>query len=289
MKNWRAKRPLGVSPTTMTYNADGLRVKVQSPGGTLDTIWDGQAPLADAESTNAIRRNATKPTLYGDVIHQFGADPTRFYLYDALGSTIGLMDDDQNLTDSYLYKAYGEVLASSGSTVNPYQWVGRFGYQYDKITNDILQQYVRQRHYLPYTAAWLSQDRLPAVPFKTNLYNYLSSRPTSRIDPSGLKEPSAFDCFCEALAVVDIVTNNALIEVADCICGLITGLTAGEEVSSIDNPAAYWASWFFDCTVGFIFGGVPGAFVDLVAWIWQTGNLEVSRCCQQKLWEIIRP
>jgi RHS repeat-associated protein len=181
LRNLRSM-PFGMSPTMMTYNADGLRVKVQSPSQTLDKIWDGQTMIAEAESTNAIRRYATKPTLYGDVIHQFGADPTRFYLYDALGSTIGLMDDDQNLTDSYLYKAYGEVLASSGSTVNPYQWVGQYGYQYDKITNGILQQYVLQRHYLPYTAAWMSVDEWRFLS-RENLYRYALNRPTILTDP----------------------------------------------------------------------------------------------------------
>jgi RHS repeat-associated protein len=191
----------GTDITTMTYNADGLRVKVQSPGGTLDKIWDGQTMIADSENTNAIRRYASKPTLYGDILHQWGQDPKRFYLYDALGSTIGLTDDSQDLTDSYLYKAYGEVLSSSGSTVNPFQWVGRFGYQYDKITANILQQYVRQRHYLPYTAAWISEDPLVRdlirLGFSSDVqlaessqrYRYLHNQPTNLIDPPGLILP----------------------------------------------------------------------------------------------------
>ena len=108
-----------------------------------------------------------------------------FYHFDALGSAAGLTNSSQTLTDSYLYKAYGELLAPSGSTTNAFRWVGRQGYYFDNLASGALNQYyVRARHYSPTSAQWLSED-LHVIPGHPNLYQYSISSPTTILDPNG--------------------------------------------------------------------------------------------------------
>ena len=98
--------PVG-PPTTMVYNADGLRVRVEGTYQTLDKVWDlalgAGAPLvAETSGQSSVRRYAQKPVVYGDVLHQTGSGGTRMYLFDALGSTSG-PDRHQQESHRHLY------------------------------------------------------------------------------------------------------------------------------------------------------------------------------------------
>ncbi len=64
-----------------------------------------------------------------------------YYLQDALGSTKALTDATGTLTDSYAYDAYGDIIASSGSTSSAYQYAGE---QYD---SELGVYYNRARYY----------------------------------------------------------------------------------------------------------------------------------------------
>ncbi|MCS6859558.1 MAG: RHS domain-containing protein, partial [Abditibacteriales bacterium] len=55
----------------------------------------------------------------------------RYYHYDGLGSTRQLTDASQAVTDATSYDAWGNVLSSSGTTANPYKYVGSLGYYAD--------------------------------------------------------------------------------------------------------------------------------------------------------------
>ena len=59
---------------------------------------------------------------------------SRFYHLDALGSADRLTDASQAVTDSYLHKAFGILVTSSGSTVNPFRFVAAYGYYRDSST-----------------------------------------------------------------------------------------------------------------------------------------------------------
>ena len=73
---------------------------------------------------------------YGNLISQYRKGPTiwvpSYYQYDALGSTRVLTDESGNATDTYTYDAWGNEVAVSGSTVNPFRWVGQVGYYWDE-------------------------------------------------------------------------------------------------------------------------------------------------------------
>ncbi len=180
--------PAGVV-NTMIYNADGLRMGKTDSAGTEKFVWDKQNLLLETNTSNVTQAAYTlKPDTFGSLISQRRGGSSQFHHFDALGSTMGLSDISQTLTDAYLYQAYGAPTAQTGTTINPFLWVGKLGYFFD---TDPSEYYVRARYYQPALARWLSED--PAgFAAGPHLYLYGSSDPVNLIDPGGLREVCGF-------------------------------------------------------------------------------------------------
>lgn len=106
---------------------------------------------------------------------------TRYYNYDGLGKTVELTDENQNVTDTYEYTAFGEQIAHTGTTENPLRFNGAHGYYSHSDTNDV---YVRERTYEPRVGRWLSVDPLRFID-GINCHEYVGNDPVNRTDPSG--------------------------------------------------------------------------------------------------------
>ena len=123
-----------------------------------------------------------EPGLYGEVIAQKRGDEVRYFNFDGEGNTSELTDDDENVTDTFEYSAFGEEVARVGTTENPFGYKGALGYYTNGKTNDL---YIRARTYEPMIGRWLSRD--PLWPLDgSDPYPYLLSNPINYIDPSGL-------------------------------------------------------------------------------------------------------
>ncbi|MBL8820561.1 MAG: hypothetical protein JNL58_31350 [Planctomyces sp.] len=101
---------------------------------------------------------------------------------DALGTTRLLTSTAGATTDTYLFDAWGNAVSSTGSTVNPFRWVGRSGYYTDSTTGLI---YVRARMYAPTIARWVSVDPLFRFPQGWGFIYGLNGS-LENYDPSGL-------------------------------------------------------------------------------------------------------
>ena len=180
------------------YDGDGMRVRSghdSGQGNVWDTCfyYDTGAPLYAYlfESDNA----KTMTVAYtldedGDLICQRRGGSTYCHVYDELGSTRQLLNSNQATTDSYSYYAFGETRSSSGSTANPFKFVGQEGYCDDASTPF---QYLRARYYAPAYGRFLSVD--PEAPW-SEAYRYVSSSPLTYTDPSGLgKRACHFKCY----------------------------------------------------------------------------------------------
>jgi len=124
---------------------------------------------------------------YGDLISQRRSSTSRWYHFDALGSTDRLTGADGSATDTYIYKAFGPLAASTGSTTNPFRYVGKLGY-YDQGSGPV---YLRARYYQAglgrfvtrrLDASGPSVDAEPGTP----TYGPMPCRKAVALDPSAI-------------------------------------------------------------------------------------------------------
>jgi RHS repeat-associated protein len=182
--------PSGV-PNTFTFNADGKRVQKQDSAGTTKPVWDGENIVVETDQNDATQVVYTlEPAQYGNLVSQLRGSATTYAHFDGLGSTDRLTDAAANVTDSYTYFAFGAIKASTGSTTNPFRYVGGSGYYYD---TDAVEYYIRARQYDPARARFLARDSLGFENRQINLYHYANNSPMNLTDPSGsLPVPPSF-------------------------------------------------------------------------------------------------
>ena len=129
-----------------------------------------------------------EPLHFGNLISQSRGSPATdsFYHFDAMGSTRQLTNSVRTITDVYLYDSFGNVIngGASGTTTNPFQYVGRQGYYAD---TELGMYCLRARTYDPGSGRFLSKDRPPSrAKGPRSLYVYADGDPANLIDPSGL-------------------------------------------------------------------------------------------------------
>ncbi len=117
-----------------------------------------------------------------EVLAQTRSGAVSYYLSDGQGNVRLLTDANGAITDQYRYDAFGNLLSSQGSTINPYRYTGQ---QLDSLTGlyDL-----RARYYDPTSGRFLSRDTAGidvSNPVKLNRYSYAQDDPVDFVDPSG--------------------------------------------------------------------------------------------------------
>jgi RHS repeat-associated protein len=160
-------------------------------------LWDEENDTLLAETDeagNTIAEYTHEPGRYGPLISQRRNGHTYYHHYDGQGSTRALTDESGTVTDRYTYTAFGEPVASSGTTTNPFGYKGALGYYANPETDEL---YVRARYYQPAVGRWLSVDPIAYTDRNADFYRYVRNRPVSRVDPSG-----RIDCVDECATYV---------------------------------------------------------------------------------------
>ena len=164
---------------------------------TTHFIWDYAndsylMEMDETGTTTAIYSN--EPVRNGKLISQRRGSTTSYYHFDGQGSTRQVTNQNQNVTDEYTYSAFGETVATSGATLNSFQFIGKVGYYVDTETATF---YVRARTYDsaigrwksedPYGIASLQRDFAGAADFDNfiNVYIYAFASPITKTDPRG--------------------------------------------------------------------------------------------------------
>ena len=166
------------SSTLASFNYDALGRRTAKTIGSTTTsfLYDGMNPVQETQggTTNAILTGLG----IDDRFTRQEAAGTRYFLTDALGSTVALTDGSQVMQQTYSYEPYGEV-AQTGSSTNPYQFTSR--------ENDGLGLYFyRARYYSPALKRFISEDPM-GLAAGLNSYGYVSDSPTNFRDPLGLE------------------------------------------------------------------------------------------------------
>ena len=151
----------------------------------IEYVWDELSDNVIEEYEDGVLSVSYdhEPGLYGNLLSQNRNDVTSYYHYDGRGDTVALTDDAGNVTDTKEYDAWGNVIASSGSTVTPYQFIGRQGYARDAA---IQMSYVRARWFQSPRGTWTSIDPIGVQSGLTSLFAYSENCPLTSHDPSGL-------------------------------------------------------------------------------------------------------
>src|SRR5258706_6027582 len=98
------------------------------------------------ESGTVTAEYTTEPGLYGNLVSRNRGGVESQYHFDPQGSTLALTDDNQQVTDTFAYTAFGEVTEHTGSSVNSFLVIGQKGYYRDDLIGEY---WVRRRPYSP--------------------------------------------------------------------------------------------------------------------------------------------
>jgi YD repeat-containing protein len=152
----------------------------------INFFWDplSDNSLQERDDNGAVTAEYTaEPGLYGNIISQNRGGVESQFHYDAQGSTLAVTDDDQSVTDTFAYTAFGEVTERTGTIEVPFQYIGRQGYYTDSVTGQIM---ARRRPYEPLRARWLAPIR------EAEGRMYSMSRTTARVG-----KPDFSDCLAK--------------------------------------------------------------------------------------------
>jgi len=108
------------------------------------------------------------------------AGASRFYAFDALGTTRALTNQSQLTTHQFTDDAYGNVLTATDPTATPHQYIGKLGYYADAASG---LQLLTQRYYDPGVGRFVTED---PVRDRGNWWGYGEADPSGSADPSGL-------------------------------------------------------------------------------------------------------
>ena len=179
-----------VSVEEYKYDYAGNRIAKSSEGEYTKYLLDinGELTYVLAE----MNYDGTEKCYYtrGDeLISQERDGKKSYYVYDGHGSVRALADDSGNVTDKYVYDAFGNLISSYGSTKNDFLFAGE---QFDPVTG---LYYLRARYMNPIVGTFISMDSYEGSiddPVSLHKYLYANANPVSNSDPSGYKNVMEF-------------------------------------------------------------------------------------------------
>jgi RHS repeat-associated protein len=184
---------VGGTNVVIVYDGDGNRVK-EIVGSTTNLFLvddrnpTGYAQVLEEKNISGGTTNLVRLYAYGlDLISQEDASTTvqHFYGYDGNGNTRYLTSASGTVTDSYVYDAFGDLITSSGTTVNVYRYSGE---QYDP---NLGFYYLRARYLNPNEGRFISRDPFMGFnsdPRSLHKYLYADNNPINMVDPIGQAE-----------------------------------------------------------------------------------------------------
>ncbi|WP_232837440.1 DNRLRE domain-containing protein [Lentzea terrae] len=223
--NWNARGQLAgqTSPgatSSFVYGPDGRRQSRTVNGVTTDFLYDGVNPVQE-KVNGAVTATTTSSGTDNFLVREAGGT-TRRYLTDALGSTVGLVDN-AGAGASYTYEPFGRTYTSGNDGGNGFRYAGRE----DDGTG---LYYNRARYYSPGLQRFLSEDPI-GFEGGTNLYGYVGNQPMMLTDPMGTKPNNSSkpdDCFGNSF------TPGTQVRMADGTSKPIDQVELGEKVLATD-------------------------------------------------------
>jgi RHS repeat-associated protein len=176
---------------TVLYDGDGNRVSKTAAGVTTKYLVDdlnptGYLQVMDEVSAGAVQVRYTFGNMLVSQTRNPSTSPTTsFYGYDAQRNITFLTDATGAVTNSYDFDAWGNLIASTGSTPNTRLYTGQ------EFDSDLGLINLRARQYRPDTGRFLTLDPLMGEvlkPTSLNKYLYADGDPIKLWDPTGKQD-----------------------------------------------------------------------------------------------------
>jgi RHS repeat-associated protein len=159
------------------YDAFGRRVRKTVNGTATEFLYDGVNVVQEA-SGGTLAASLLTGLGIDQYLIRTAANGSQLLLFDALGSTLGLVDANGVLPTEYAYEPFGATTATGTTSTNPFQFTRR--------ENDGTGLYnYRARYYSPGLRRFISEDPLGFAGGDLNLYAYALNSPTNFTDPLG--------------------------------------------------------------------------------------------------------
>jgi RHS repeat-associated protein len=185
----------GIGGATTTYGYDGFGQRVRKTVNGVTTrylVHDGQVAM-DLNASGGI---VAEYTYYAGTDRPHGmrrGGVQYFYVQDAQGNVIGLLNASGAVVEGYEYTPQGVLVGGGGGVANPYRYKGR---EWDAEAG---LYYMRARYYDPVTSRFVSEDPI-GLEGGINPYVFVSGDPVNYSDPSGLTEcPGGWFWFTEQI------------------------------------------------------------------------------------------
>lgn len=173
---------------TFRYDALGRRIEQNVNGAVTRFVYDGQDVLVDMDTAGTVLVRYTHGPWVDELVSARLSGATYYYLQDALGSVVRILDSARHVKNRYEYLAWGEIWSQTEGIANRYTYTGREG------NPDGRTMHYRARTYLPHLGRFAQEDPLGFVD-GVNLYRYAMNRPCTLVDPYGLDS----NCLKEAI------------------------------------------------------------------------------------------
>ena len=188
----------GSNLTRYAYNADGLRTSKNVNGTITQYYWlDGVLLGQNTDNNQVVFLYDENGAPYGMVY-----DGTYYYyIQNAQGDIIGIIDADGNIVVEYTYSAWGETLSVTGSmasTIGQKNPLRYRGYYYDDETGFYL---TGTRYYDPEIGRFINADGYVSTGqgvLGNNMFAYCGNNPVNRADPTGMFWKEIGDFFSKA-------------------------------------------------------------------------------------------
>jgi RHS repeat-associated protein len=196
-----ASRLTGIDGVTLTYNGLGDLIGRTESGSTIQYHYNyaiEMVPMVaeqDGSSGQYLRYYIWTPG--GRLLYMIDAadnNKAYFYHFDRIGSTLALTGSSGTVADSYAYTPYGKLLQHTGTSQQPFTFVGNWGVRQEGSSGTLY--HMRARYFEALTTQFLTRDPMWPLtdnPMEVNPYQYASADPISVIDPSGLAPEGGWD------------------------------------------------------------------------------------------------
>ena len=179
-----ANRLISAGGNTYTYNVEDVRVR--NLCGESETTYayntNGRLSQLLVKTTDGV---VTKYVYGLGLIGEETSGSFKTYHFDYRGSTTAITDINGNVTATFTYDTYGNLISRTGTSVVIFLYNGRDGV----VTDDNGLIYMRARYYSPELRRFINADIIAGEisnAVTLNRYAYANGNPVSNIDPFGL-------------------------------------------------------------------------------------------------------